>query len=484
MAAERSGRAPAELLKKSALSVGPVSPRVCVIGAGCCGLTSIKALKEAGLDPVCFEMGSHVGGLWVLGNSNGRGGAYRSLHINSSKKRSEFSDFPMPDSWGHYPHHEQIAEYFNDYAQHFDLGSSIRFRHEVELCRPRSEGGYEVIVVNHASGSKETQLFDAVVVANGHHFAPQPLPHHLAENFGGTAFHSHHYLSPSEPHDLRDRSVVVVGIGNSAMDIACELSRLGGARSVTLSTRRGAWVLPKFLQGKPIDQGSFLPQFLPDRLKRQIGTWLFRQLHGSMKSYGLPEPDHLIGEAHPTMSTELPSLVASGDIQVRPSIASCQGKRVVFADGRQQQADAIIFCTGYRIEFPFFSPEHIAAPENELPLFLRAFHPQHHSVFFVGLLQTVGAVMPSAEAQARLIAAHIAGNYHLPASADMRARMQSQHRAMKNRFVSSARHTMQVVPEDFLSELKREEKAGRWRAKKGRGVAFRKEPPRAPGEPS
>src|SRR5690606_25000502 len=111
-------------------------PRVCVIGAGCSGLTSVKALRAAGIPHTCFEMSDRVGGNWVFGNKNGRSGAYRSLHINTSRQRMEYGDFPMPDDLPDFPHHRHVAAYFESYARRFDLYESIRFEHEVLSCRP------------------------------------------------------------------------------------------------------------------------------------------------------------------------------------------------------------------------------------------------------------------------------------------------------------------------------------------------------------
>src|SRR5690606_37768863 len=103
-------------------------PRACVVGAGCSGLTTIKALRDAQVPHLCFEMSNRVGGNWVFGNENGRSCAYRSLHVNTSKDCMGFEDFPMPAHFPDFPHHTQLAEYFESYAKSFGLHESIRFR--------------------------------------------------------------------------------------------------------------------------------------------------------------------------------------------------------------------------------------------------------------------------------------------------------------------------------------------------------------------
>src|SRR5690606_540930 len=136
------------------------SLRVAIIGAGASGLCSVKALKEVGITPECFEMGTLVGGLWAIENENGRGGAYESLHINTSTKEMEFSDFPMRADIGDFPKHHHIAEYFTKYAEQFDLSRHVHFRKEVVKCTPDTDG---YVLQIRESGEISTAHFDAVI---------------------------------------------------------------------------------------------------------------------------------------------------------------------------------------------------------------------------------------------------------------------------------------------------------------------------------
>lgn len=446
---------------------------MCVIGAGSSGLTAVKALKEVGLSPDCYEMGTKVGGLWAFDNENGRGGAYRSLHINTSTKAMEFSDFPMPTDIGDFPSHVAVGRYFHAYAEHFGLFENVRFRVKVLRCEPRASG-YRVTLEDLSTKERWEKTYNAVVVANGHHFSPAYPDRSTFDAFTGIPLHSHDYLSPCEPTDLASLDVLVVGMGNSAVDIASELatSETHRARRVCVAARRGAWVLPKYILGKPLDQGRVIPMWLPSKLRRRVVTAAFRWMYGKMTDYGLPEPDHLIGEAHPTVSSEFAALVQGGAISMRRGFSRATGKTVTFDDGTQEDFDAIVFCTGYDIVFPFFDEQHVSAPDNVLPLYHRAFHLDERHVFFVGLAQTVGAIMPVAEAQARAIAAHLSGTYNLPDQARMKARVEQQTEEVASRFVASRRHTMQVIPEDFLRELRDDLRAGKVRAQRGRGLAF------------
>lgn len=432
----------------------PSLPRACVIGAGASGITAAKALLEAGIPFDCFEMSDRVGGNWVFGNANGVSSAYRELYINTSRERMEYSDFPMPRHYPDFPHHSQIAEYFDAYVDHFGLREHITFRTRVEQVRPLENGGYEVTL-----DGGQRLAYDCVLVANGHHWDPRWPEPPFPGSFDGVEMHAHHY---TDSEALRDKRVVILGMGNSAMDIAVESSYV--AERTILAARRGAHVLPKYLFGKPADQLAMSPR-IPWFVRAGVLRAIVRVVQGRMEDYGLPAPDHKLGEAHPTISGRILDRIAHGTIHPKPNITELQGRSVRFEDGSVEQADVIVYCTGYRVSFPFFDPEFISAPDNDLPLFRRVFHPERHDVFFIGLLQPLGAVMPLAEAQGRWVADYLRGRYHLPPRAELLADMERERRAMFRRYVSSKRHTMQVDFDDYLLELDRERRAGADRAR-------------------
>jgi hypothetical protein len=272
--------------------------------------------------------------------------------------------------------------------------------------------------------------------------------------------HSHDYKG-DDPELLRDRPVVVLGMGNSAMDIAVESSL--SARATYLAARRGAWVIPKYLFGRPIDTLA-LPARVPNVVRRRTLGATLRVLIGDMERYGLPKPDHRVFEAHPTVSDDVLSRLAHGAIAPKPNIAGLTERTVRFADGSEVDVEVVIYCTGYKVSFPFFDAGLIAAPDNDLPLFRRVFHPELRDVFFVGLVQPLGAIMPLAELQSEWLCDHLAGRYHLPHGAELRADMEAERAAMFKRYVRSQRHTMQVDFEDYVLGVQRERRAGERRA--------------------
>jgi dimethylaniline monooxygenase (N-oxide forming) len=432
-------------------------PNAAVIGAGSSGIAALKTLHERGIEVDCYEKSDRVGGNWVFGNRNGMSSAYRSLHINTSRRRMEFSDFPMPADYPDFPHHTQIAAYFDGYVDHFGVRERIRFETGVQRAERDPGSGVWTLVTDRG----ETARYDMLLVANGHHWDPRrPEPAYPGE-FAGEQMHSHFYVD-NEP--FRDRRVLVVGIGNSAMDIAVESSFV--ARRTILCSRRGAYVLPKYVFGRPLDQIGVGPLTgrLPFRYRRGVLSLIYRIAVGRVEDYGLPRPDHRIGEAHPTISADFLNRIAHGEISWKPNIARLDGERVLFADGTSEPIDVIVWCTGYRVSFPFFDPGFISAPDNDLPLYRRVFRPGIPNLAFIALLQPLGATMPLAEAQGRWVAEYLRGEYHLPPRSDMERHMHRERAAMFKRYVASQRHTMQVDFDNYLHELDRERRRGAARA--------------------
>jgi cation diffusion facilitator CzcD-associated flavoprotein CzcO len=445
-------------------------PSVCVIGAGSSGIAAAKALHQRGFDFDCFEKSDRVGGNWVFKNRNGMSAAYRSLHINTSRERMEFADFPMPKSFPDFPHHTHIAEYFDAYVDHFGFRERITFETGVEHAAPAADGTWEVTL-----DDGEVRRYDALIVANGHHWDPRwPEPGFPGtDDFAGLQLHAHDYTG-EDPNFFRDTRVVVLGMGNSAMDIAVEASF--SATATYLAARRGAWVIPKYVFGRPLDQIS-TQAGVPFRIRQRFMQTLLRIAVGDMQRYGLPKPDHRPLEAHPTVSDDILSRVAHGEVTPKPNIERLTERTVVFADGSEVEADIVIYCTGYKVSFPFFDPALISAPDNDLPLFRRVFHPDRRGAYFIGLLQPLGAIMPLAAAQSEWVCDHLTGRYALPAPEDMRADIEAERGRMFKRYVASKRHTMQVDFDDYLADLEKERRRG---AERARALGFALPvPPRA-----
>jgi thioredoxin reductase len=437
--------------------------KICIIGAGSSGLTACQVLAARGIPFDCFEKGSMIGGNWRYGNDNGTSSAYKSLHINSARKLMSYKAFPMPEDYPDYPSHYQVAKYFDDYAERFGLAEKITFRTEVVSVEPAGSagkadgasaaGGWEVTV--EGPDGRRAETYRAVIVANGHHWKPRwpEPPFHGADEYEGEQMHAHYYR---EPDMLEGKGVLVLGIGNSAVDIAVESSRI--AEKTFLAMRRGAYVLPKFLGGKPIDESAPpVMSRLPISVQRFFFNRLLKMSIGEMTDYGMPKPDHKLLEAHPTVSSELLPRIGHGDIAVKPNIDRfAAGRTVRFADGSEEEVDLVIYCTGYKIEFPFLDEKVFVARDNRMPLYERVVSVEKPGLYFVGFVQPLGPIMPIAEAQAEWIADLLTGRAALPPADEMRKEVRDYERWLGKRFVASKRHTIEVDFHPYLRAIGRE----------------------------
>ncbi len=412
-------------------------PTTAVIGAGISGLTAGKMLADYGVPYTCFETSDRVGGNWAFRNPNGHSSAYRSLHIDTSKHRLSFKDFPMPDEYPDFPHHTQIKAYLDSYADAFGLRDNIEFGNGVEHAQRLPDGGWEL-----RDQAGETRRFDLLVVANGHHWDPRTAD--FPGEFTGETMHSHHYIDPTEPLELKGKRILVVGLGNSAADIAVELSSKSLQNTVTLSTRSSAWIVPKYVYGLPADKYFVTSPHVPLHWQR----WLLQKMQfmtgSNPELYGLPKPNHKFFEAHPTQSVELPLRLGSGDITPKGNIARLDGSTVHFEDGTSDDFDAIIYATGYNITFPFFDPEFLSAPENQIRLFKRMFKPGIDDLVFMGFAQATPTLFPFVEAQARLLAAFAVGRYRLPDVEEMERVIDADHQKFLGHVLDRPRHTQQL----------------------------------------
>lgn len=418
---------------------------VCIIGAGSSGVTLAKALKEKGVTFEGFEIGSRIGGMWRYENDNGLSSAYRSLHIDTSRNNLGYSDFPIPDTYPDFLSHHEVMDYLEAYAERAGVLPHIRFNTRVDDVSPADDGSWNVRL-----SSGEVKRYRAVAVANGHLWDAR-MPD-FAGHFDGLALHAHHYRT-AEP--FADKNVLVVGIGNSGVDIAVDVCK--SARSTLLSTRRSAWVMPKYIMGVPIDRwSSFFTRklHLPTWLARSLVQRLAYLVVGDQARFGVPRPQHAIWQEHATLSQELLPYAGHGWIRFKPNVRELQGTQVTFDDGSTAPVDAIIYATGYRTRFPFIAPALFEVKDGPVSLYRRMLPPGLPGLYFVGLVQPIGPTIPLVEIQARWLASVLAGNTALPDTRTMDAEIAAHHRHQARRYLGSARYTLEVDFRQYAKQLR------------------------------
>ncbi|SET30738.1 Predicted flavoprotein CzcO associated with the cation diffusion facilitator CzcD [Marinobacter segnicrescens] len=367
-----------------------------VIGAGPMGLACARNLQKQGIPFTGFELHSDVGGLWDIDNPHST--MYDTAHLISSRRMTEFTEFPMKDSVAQYPSHHELKTYFRDFVDHFGLREHYEFNTRVVRVEP---DGDEWQITTERDGQQQTRAFAGVMIANGTLHTPN-MPE-LPGDFAGTVMHSAEYRNPEV---FRDKRVLVVGCGNSGADIAVDA--VHHARSVDMSLRRGYYFLPKFLKGRPIDTiGGKLK--LPRPIKQRMDALLIRMVMGKPSDYGLPDPDYRMYESHPVINSLVLHHLGHGDIHPRRSIDRIEGHTVHFSDGESGDYDLILMATGYLLDYPFIDRKHLNWPDNEdAPrLYLNMMHPDYDNLFLMGMIEATGLGWEGRNQQARLAALFI-----------------------------------------------------------------------------
>ncbi len=426
------------------------SPRqVAVIGAGAAGLCAARHLLARGVEVVVYELGSQVGGLWVYENDSGLSPAYASLHLNSEARVTAYKDFPFPEGSPLYPDHRQVHQYLASYADTFGVTPHIRFRSRVEQVEPLPAGRWRVTLADGASSD-----FDAVVVGTGH----QGTPSHPAwrDDFKGEYLHAHSYRVP-EP--FRGKRVMVVGVGNSAVDIAADICVV--TRSTVISARSPVLMMPRMLFGVPTSRvlARLEKPWMPWPLRRTIRETLTRIVHGRMEQWGFVTPK---SRTHPTSHPSLMSHFVWDRIKAKPGIESVQGQEVRFVDGSRETFDTVIAATGYHVDLPFLAPALRPLDGHRLDLFLRVIHPKHAGLYFVGMFNVAGGGnIRMMDDQSEWVADLVTGAAAHPDEATVHAAIEEERAFLRKHYPAAPRYALELDPVFYRGQLAREHRRAR-----------------------
>jgi hypothetical protein len=349
---------------------------VCVVGAGPHGLIVGRALKQAGVPFTILEKNDDVGGLWDIDNPGSP--MYESCHFVSSKNGSSWFDFPMPLWYPDYPSRSQIHQYVRNFADVHGLREAVEFNTEVVHAEPDGERW----VIETADGKRRS--FEALIVCPGCNWHAR-MPS-FEGGFDGQLIHSVDYKSPSE---LAGQRVLVVGMGNSGADIACDAVKT--AERVFVSMRRGYHFVPKHLFGVPTLDLLNDPTLAPEPVRTLPFPDAVKLTVGDPTRYGFPKPDHQVGETHPIMNTQVLYHAAHGRLEPKGEVDRLEGRIVYFKDGSKEEIDTIICATGYRYRVPFLDEQAFGWRGEHPDFFLTAFIRQHPTLFIFGLFEAGGA---------------------------------------------------------------------------------------------
>lgn len=340
-----------------------------VVGAGPFGLLTARGLLNQGIDVEIFERNSDVGGIWDIDNPGSP--MYETCHFITSKKLGGYVDFPMPEHYPTYPSGQQVLDYVRDFAQTFGLYERTRFNTEVVDARPVGEGESTYWQVTTADGTEHS--FRGVFLATGQQWKPfiPQLPG--ADEFLGEIYHSSRYRSPKQ---FEGKRVLVVGAGNSGVDIAVDAAE--HAQAAFISTRRNYYWFPKQVWGVPTPDlmSGKAPFPSVPLLDRTLGrapepmevVELVLAAIGPMSAYGLPDPTDPVGSTQPIVSDSALHCLTHGTLKHRPGIARVTAETVEFVDGTSEAVDVVILATGYDMEYPWL-PDGVIEYEEGHPVF-------------------------------------------------------------------------------------------------------------------
>jgi len=419
---------------------------VAIIGAGPAGLTLARRLSETSTNFRVFERHNDVGGIWDIDAPGSP--MYESAHFISSKTLSGFPGFPMPDHFPDYPNHRQLLEYIRSFADHCDLRKHISFDSTVRQAIPTRDGGWELQLT-----SGQVHQCRYLVCANGVTWEPNQVS--WPGEFNGEVRHSVTYRSATE---FSGKRVLIVGAGNSGVDIACDAAF--SAEQAYLSLRRGYHFIPKYVMGKPADVFAADGPKLPHWLELKVFGALLRFVNGDVQCYGLPKPDHKLFESHPILNTQILHYLGHGDCIAKPDIDRFDGDDVVFQDGSREQIDLVITATGYHHSSPFLDDGVLETHGGRPDLYLGMFARNHTNLAVLGFVEFASAAYSNFDAMAELIVADAMASPDSDVSC-LIAELKAHHRPdLKggHHYIESDRHSNYVEVNTYLKVLARVKK--------------------------
>ena len=421
--------------------------RYCIVGGGPAGLVMARAFDHEGIPYDIIERHQALGGIWDIDNPGSP--MYESAHFISSKYTSYFYGYPMPADYPDYPSRTQILSYVRSFAHAYGLDRHATTGVAVVSAAPVADG-WEVLL-----SDGDRRRYRGIVCANGVTWHPRVPELVGRERFTGEVRHSVTYRSADE---LRGRRVLIVGAGNSGVDIACDAAR--SADAAFLSVRRGYRFVPKHIFGIPTDvfitRGGAPPRgvVVPDDPSALVDS-----LVGDLTRLGLPAPDHALLESHPIMNTQVLHHLAHGDLVAKPDVRELREHSAVFVDGTEEEVDLVLLATGYDYLVPYVDPALFDWKDGRPDLYLNIVHRTLDGLYVLGFVELADAAYQRFDEMAQLIVMDAHAHRTGENLAELRRLRREDHPDLRggHRYVDSPRHATYVdsaTYQQYLAELR------------------------------
>ncbi|KAL6615675.1 hypothetical protein ACP70R_037945 [Stipagrostis hirtigluma subsp. patula] len=324
------------------------APGVVIVGAGPSGLAAAACLAARGVPATVLEMSDSLASTW-------RDRTYDRLTLHLPKRFCELPLLPFPEAYPTYPSKDQFVAYMEAYAA--AAGVAPRFGARVEEAAFDAAAGAWAVRLAGGGGGGEVLMARWLVVATGENAVPRApdFPGVASpRQFAGRVMHTWEYKSGEA---FAGQKVLVVGCGNSGMEVSLDLCRHGAKPSLVV--RNTVHVLPREMLGvSTFGIAMALLKWLPVRL---VDRFLLAAAHlalGDTGQLGLRRPKtgpielkNLTGRT-PVLDVGTLQHIKSGKIKVVGAVKEATRRGVRFADGKEEQFDAIILATGYRSNVP------------------------------------------------------------------------------------------------------------------------------------
>ncbi|XP_010245351.1 PREDICTED: probable indole-3-pyruvate monooxygenase YUCCA10 isoform X2 [Nelumbo nucifera] len=310
---------------------------VIVAGAGPSGLATSACLNVLSIPNIVLEREDCFASLW-------KKKTYDRLHLHLAKQYCELPHMPFPTTLPTFPSKKEFIQYLDDYASRFKV-NPIYHRSVESATFDEFTKKWHVKVRNTGSGEVEDYVARFLVVATGETSDAYVPEIEGLGTFRGEILHSTQYKSGAK---YKGKSVLVVGCGNSGMEIAFDLASSGANPSIVV--RNPVHILSRGMVYLGLILLKYLPYFAVDSLV----VMLSRLVYGDLSKYGITRPEEgpfsrkVKYGKYPIIDVGTAKKIKSGEIQVLPSIASMKGDEMVFINGRSYQFDAIVFATGFK----------------------------------------------------------------------------------------------------------------------------------------